>query len=163
MNRIPTLFALPLLGALLAACSGTDLPADGAGADGSTSIAAAAPVSWPVAPLIDDEGNVMPSDPTAVPADPGAQTRARRYATAAQAEQLEHVMKTRVITIDVGNEADAAQAIDMAVMFTFGLQAVQNVGNDAPVLVRGSDLRRAATLANRLQDHGYSRVFLVAP
>jgi hypothetical protein len=85
------------------------------------------------------------------------------YATAAQADQLEHAMKTRVISVDVGNGADAAHAVDMAVMFTFGLQAVQNEGNDAPVLVRGSDLRRAATLANRLQDHGYSRVFLVAP
>jgi hypothetical protein len=105
----------------------------------------------------------MPTDPTAVPADPGAQTRARMYATAAQADQLEHAMKTRVISIEVGNDADAAQAVDMAVMFTHGLQAVQNVGNDAPVMVRGSDLRRAATVANRLQEHGYSRVFLVAP
>jgi hypothetical protein len=116
-----------------------------------------------IAPLIDDEGNVMPTDPSAVPADPGAQTRARMYATAAQADQLEHAMKTRVISVDVGNEPDAAQAVDMAVMFAHGLQAVQNVGNDAPVLVRGADLRRAATVANRLQEHGYSRVFLVAP
>jgi hypothetical protein len=138
---------------LLTACGGenADAPAE----------SRAIPLT--IAPLIDDEGNVMPSDPSAVPADPGAQTRARMYATAAQADQLEHALKARVISVDVGNEADAAQAVDMAVMFAHGLQAVQNVGNDAPVLVRGADLRRAATVANRLQEHGYSRVFLVAP
>jgi hypothetical protein len=138
---------------LLAACGGETAsePAE----------ARATPLT--IAPLIDDDGNVMPTDPTAVPADPGAQTRARMYATAAQADQLKHAMKTRVISVDVGNEPDAAQAVDMAVMFAHGLQAVQNVGNDAPVMVRGADLRRAATVANRLQEHGYSRVFLVAP
>jgi hypothetical protein len=138
---------------LLAACGG----------ETASEPAEARAVPLTITPLIDDEGNVMPTDPTAVPADPGAQTRARMYATAAQADQLEHAMKTRVISIEVGNDADAAQAVDMAVMFTHGLQAVQNVGNDAPVMVRGSDLRRAATVANRLQEHGYSRVFLVAP
>ena len=138
---------------LLAACGG----------ETGSEPAEARAVPLTIAPLIDDEGNVMPTDPRAVPADPGAQTRARMYATAAQADQLEHAMKTRVISIEVGNDADAAQAVDMAVMFTHGLQAVQNVGNDAPVMVRGSDLRRAATVANRLQEHGYSRVFLVAP
>jgi hypothetical protein len=116
-----------------------------------------------IAPLIDEEGNVMPSDPSAVPVDPGAQTRARRYATAAQAEQLEHAMGGHVISIEVGNDADAAQAVDLAVMYAYVLETVQKVGNDAPVLVRGTDLRRAATLANRLQEHGYSRVFLVSP
>jgi hypothetical protein len=138
---------------LLAACGGETAsePAE----------ARATPLT--IAPLIDDDGNVMPTDPTAVPADPGAQTRARMYATAAQADQLEHALKARVISVDVGNEADAAQAVDMAVMFAHGLQAVQNVGNDAPVLVRGADLRRAATVVNRLQEYGYSRVFLVAP
>jgi hypothetical protein len=138
---------------LLAACGG----------DHPTAAAEARAMPLTIAPLIDDDGNVMPTDPTAVPADPGAQTRARMYATAAQADQLEHAMKTRVISIEVGNEPDAAQAVDMAVMFAHGLQAVQNVGNDAPVLVRGADLRRAATVVNRLQEHGYSRVFLVAP
>jgi hypothetical protein len=156
MKRTRTPFTLltatALATLLLAACGGNETDA----------VAETRAVPLTIAPLIDDEGNVMPSDPTAVPADPGAQTRTRMYATAAQAEQLEHAMKTRVISIEVGNEADAAQALDMAVMFTYGLQAVQNVGNDAPVLVRGRDLRRAATLANRLQDHGYSRVFLVA-
>lgn len=153
-TRLARLSALALSSALmLAACGGehTSEPAQ----------ARAMPLT--IAPLIDDEGNVMPSDPAAVPAEPASRTRAGTYATAAQAEQLEHAMKSRVISIEVGREADAALSVDLAVLITYGLQAAQNVGNDAPVLVRGADQRRAATVANRLQEHGYSRVFLVAP
>lgn len=141
----------------LAACGGGS---DGEPATDDRRTAAAAPV---IAPLLDDEGRVMPSDPAAVPADPGAHTRAGRYATPAQAEQLEHTMGSTAISTEVDSGGDAAAAADLAVLHVHGQQASHGLGNEAPVLVRGADLRLAAAVANRLQANGYTRVFLVTP
>jgi len=112
-----------------------------------------------ISPLLDENGNPMPSVPDAEPDDPGAQTRSRRYATAAQAEQLLHVMGARAVRIDAG--CCGADAVDVAVHVVRGVRAIEDLDADAPVMVHGTDQRLAATLANRLDEEGMKRVWLV--
>lgn len=114
-----------------------------------------------IAPLLDDEGRVMPSDPSALPADPGSRTLSGRYATAAQAEQLEAALPDAVISIAVADTPDGAAAVESAALLAHGLRAAHDLDRDVPVFVRGTDLRRAASVANRLQAEGFRRVFLV--
>ena len=140
---------------LLSACGGSSeadtRPWNGLGTAAST------------APLLDDDGAVMPSDPGVMPADAGAKTRAGRYASAAQADQLERALGESAIRTQVDGSFDAATNADMAVLTVYGLQAAHSLDHTAPVLVRGADLRLAAVVANRLQDNGFTRVFLVTP
>lgn len=165
MNRSnPTLAAaIPaaLLTALLAACGGTDVPpppADVAG--GRAAIAAAAPAGVePVAPLLADDGSVMPASPQAVPADAGARTRAGRYATPAQADQLEHALAGRIVRVEVSG-SDAA-AVDEAAGAVGERLAGLRLADDAPVLVDGRDLRSAAALVERLAQAGVTNTWLV--
>lgn len=145
------------LAVLLTACGGVAEPEARAQALAVPHTAAAV-----VAPLRDDEGRVLLTDSAAVPADPGARTRSERYATAAQAAQLEAAMGNLAIPITVDPGADAAGAVEVATGIVQGMQAAHDLGSDAPVLVRGSDLRLAATLANRLEEVGFSQVFLVS-
>jgi len=142
-----------LLPALLAACGGGAEPEVRAQALVATSV---------VAPLLDDEGRVQLSDSAAVPADPGARTRSARYATPAQAAQLEAALGARAIPVTVEAGPDGSTAVEVAAGIVFGLQAAHDLPSDAPVLVRGAELRLAATLANRLDDAGLSHVFLVS-
>lgn len=141
----------------LAACGG----GSESGAETGTAQVTTAPAI--TAPLLDDEGRVMPSDPAAVPADPGARTRAGRYATPAQAAQLEQTMGSTAISTPVDAGGDEAAAADLSVLVAYGLQAAHELDNHAPVLVRGANLRLAAVVANRLEANGFTRVFLVTP
>lgn len=143
--------------ALLAACGGAST-ADGPLA--ATQQAASARVT---APLLDNEGRPSPTDPAATPSDPGAQTLARRYATAAQASQLEAALQDGVVSVHVDSGPDAASAMELAALTVYGLQAAHNLDQHVPVLVRGTDLRLAAGTVNRLDAEGYTRVFLVVP
>jgi hypothetical protein len=116
-------------------------------------------VAQVISPLLADDGSVMPSDPRAVPMDHAARTRQQRYATAAQAEMLAHALRGDVIDLTVdccGNEA-----LELATLTAYGLQAAQDLPDSAPVFVRGADLRQAAHVADRLAEGGLSRVFLV--
>ncbi|MDP3223717.1 MAG: hypothetical protein Q8M96_11340, partial [Rubrivivax sp.] len=116
--------ALPWLmllsAALLPACGGDSGEAD----VHQTGTAAHVRV---VSALLDDEGRVMPSDPAAVPVDPGAKTRAGHYATAAQAEQLQRAMTTAAIATQVDSGVDATTAADLAVLTVYGLQAAHDL------------------------------------
>lgn len=164
LNRPTTALAgmalAALLAALLAGCGGgADTPSDTSTQQEGQARALAA--SQVIPPLLDDEGHVYPSGSTAVPADPGARTRSGRYATAAQADQLEHALGAQGIPVIVEAGSDAAAAVERAVLTVLGLQAALHLQPDVPVLVRGSDLRRVATLVNRLEESGFSRVFLV--
>ena len=141
--------------ACLAGCGGTAMD------DGTDSPQQARAMPTMIAPLLDDEGQPYPAQSAAVPADPGAETRAGLYATATQARQLEQALGNQVITLDVAAEGDGATAVDQATFMAFGLQAVHDLSSSAPILVRGRDLRLAAAAVNRLQAAGYSRVFLV--
>jgi hypothetical protein len=114
-----------------------------------------------IAPLLDDEGRVMPADPAAVPADPSARTRAGLYATEAQAAQVESVMAESALSVRVTPEGVAAGTVERALL---GLEQAVRAGSwpaSATLFVRGTDLRHAARAADRLHDAGYTRVFLV--
>ena len=95
------------------------------------------------------------------PADPGARTRAGRYASAAQARQLADALGADAIEIEVG--CCGAEAVEQAVGISWGLQAARDLPSQTPVLVRGNDLRLAAAAANRLADGGLTHVWLVTP
>lgn len=165
MNRSTPLrtSAVPtaLLAALLAACGGTDLPPPASDvADGRATVTAvAAGGSDPVPPLLADDGSVMPAAPQAVPADAAARTRAGRYATRAQAEQLEGAMAAGIVRIEV--RGSGADAVDAAVGMVRGLLAGRQLADDAPVLIEGGDLRSAAALVDRLAANGVSNTWLV--
>lgn len=133
---------------LLAACGGGDPE--------QALLLAETPV---VAPLLDNEGLPNASDPRAVPADPAARTRLGLYATREQADQL--VLARGFGVIDVVLECCDPEDVDRTFGLVWGLQAGFNLPDDAPVLIRGKDLRRAASVVNDLLTSGMSQVFLV--
>lgn len=121
----------------------------------------AAPISsaTPTPGLIADDGHLRPSVPEAMPADAGARTRSGRYALRTQAVALDFERRGDVVWVDAGccGFDDAPSARDIV----HRLRATAEVSPDAPVLVQGADLRRAALVANRLEEEGERRVFLV--
>lgn len=146
--------ALALLAVLLAACGG-DPDAD-AGADADSVVEARA------LPLLDDEGQLMPSLSAAEPRDPGARTRERRYAGAPQARALEAALGHDMISLRVERLGDDdTRSVELAVMTAYALQAAHDVHSSAPVLVHGDDLRLAARVADRLAANGFRQVVLV--
>jgi hypothetical protein len=155
----------PVLVAVLAACGGGSGGAGGAGDAAATAAAppgiAAPSTVQPLSPLLDDEGNLAPSDPAAVPSDPAARTRAGRYATAAQARALEVALDQRVLRTVVEPAANQADAVALAVHLTYALQAAHDLPSSAPVLVQGADARLVAIVADRLADDGFTRVIAV--
>ena len=153
MNRTPTLLAQLLLSALLVACGGTERPAEGA------SITTAALASWPVAPLVADDGSVLPTAPQAVPTDPGAHTRAGRYASPAQAAQLERALGSGLVRVAV--RGSGAEAVEEGEGQVRRLLAAMDLPASAPVLIEGADQRTAAALVNRLASHGVDNTWLV--
>lgn len=151
-----------VLSAALAACGG------GAGPSADLAAANAVPASTPTAqavrsltPLLDDDGNLVPSDPSAVPSDPAARTRAGRYATEAQAHALEVALDQRVLRTVVEPQANQADAVALAVYLTYALQAAHDLPSSTPVLVHGADARLVAIVADRLADDGFTRVVAV--
>jgi hypothetical protein len=132
------------------------------GADSTDHRRGEAAVATPViAPLINDDGSVSPSDPRAVPADAAAWHRSGLYATAAQARQLVDALGDDVLQIRV--ECCGIDAVDQATGMAWGLQAAHSLPPDTPVLVSGLDLRLAAATANRLASGGLTHVWLVTP
>ncbi len=157
MNRhLSRLSILPLLaGIFMAACDGTE---DHSSA--SPAARAAAPAAeTTTTTLLDDNGLPMPADPRTVPGDAGARTRSGKYASAAQAEQLERALADAVIRVDI--ECCGLDGAEQALGIAYGMQAAHDLPNSAPVLVRSADLRLGAAIANRLSDIGYSQVWLV--
>jgi len=144
--------------ACISACGGgggdaTD--AEGPGSDAPAEVRAVESFSR----LLADDGSIMPSAPTTVPADPAAHTRAGRYASSHQAAELERALGEGVIRVDV--ECCGPERVDEAVGIAYGVQAAADLPNSAPVLVRAADLRLGAVAANRLSDAGFSSVWLV--
>ena len=163
-----------VLAAVLAACGGGDAGVDGSVVDVKTDTAvasagptvrasakAAARAVKPLQPLLDDDGNLAPSIPGAVPTDHAARTRAGHYATEAQAQALELALGPRVVRTEVEPQADPSDAVGLAVYLTYTWLAVHNLPLSALVLVRGADARLVATFANRLADDGFTRVVTV--
>jgi len=139
-------------------CSGVFLGACGAGQLGqledSELLAEAATVQI-VTPLLDDVGQVMPSDPQAIPADVSARTSAGRYATSAQARALQSALGSdiRIVEVSCCDEDTVEQAV---------AQAFAERATAGAVLVSGSDMRRAAAVVERFNDLGLERVWLVS-
>ena len=126
------------------------------GSDEVPTAALEAHASLLAAPLLDDDGRVVPSSPMLLPADTGARTRNGQYASGLQAAELDRALRGGVLHVVV-DEGGADQAVGIA----RGLQAAHDLPDSAPVLVRGSSLREAAAVADRLADEGMTRVFLV--
>lgn len=152
-GTVATLLATALAVGVVA-CGGLEEDAAVAARDAQAALSAVPPSG-----LIDDHGGVRPSLPEAVPADPGARTRAGRYALLEQAKALDFERRGDVVWLDVA--CCGLDAADTYVGIAQGLRAAADVSSDAPVLVKGSDLRLAAFVANRLEEQGERRVFLV--
>ncbi|KNZ31463.1 MAG: hypothetical protein AD742_15730 [Methylibium sp. NZG] len=114
-----------------------------------------------VSPLFADDGSVMPSPPSLTPADPQAHTRAGRYATEAQAEQLESALGNRSISTVVNLGDNEPTVVEEAVSLALMHQSAHGLSLEAPVLVRVRDLRLAAATADSLADLGFRTVFVV--
>jgi hypothetical protein len=139
-----------LVGACVSACGGGDHAAESSPANGGAEV---------VSTLLADDGSSLPSAPDTVPADPAARTKAARYASSQQAEQLERALGEGALHVVV--ECCGVERVDQAIGIAQGLQAARDLPNSAPVLVRAADLRLGAVAANRLADAGYSQVWLV--
>jgi len=156
----PHLLTHALLTGLVAACmsacgGGTAADSDGTGGDTKPVLSGADSFST----LLADDGSIMPSDPNTVPADQAARTRAGRYASSRQAEQLERALGDGVIRVNV--ECCGVEGLDRAIGIAYGVQAAGDLPASAPVLVRSADLRLGAVAANQLAEAGYGNVWLV--
>lgn len=155
MTRPAVPLSMTVLIVLLAACGGADtLPERLAAPDRQAT-------AWPIAPLIADDGSLMPSSPEAVPADAGARTQAGRYATPAQAAQIAQALGSALVRVAV--HGSGAAAVEEAAGIVFGQMAAADLPRSAPVLIDGADLRSAAALVDRLAAQGLSQVWLVTP
>jgi hypothetical protein len=111
-----------------------------------------------VPPLLDDEGESMPS--AVRPSDAGAWTTNGRYATAAQARQLARSLGDELLQVEV--ECCGEAAVDTAAGIVWALQAAQNPPSARTyVLVQGRDERLAAATIDRLLQGGLRDVWLV--
>lgn len=153
MGTAATLLAASL-SANVVACGGLEED----GADVAQDVRAAL-MAAPPPGLIADDGSLRPSLPHAVPADPGARTRAGHYALLEQARALDLERRGDVVWLDAN--CCGTDAGDSVVGIVQGLRLTTDVSPDAPVLVQGTDLRLAAFLADRLEEGGEHRVFLV--
>jgi len=137
-------------------CSGMFLAACGAGQLEDSELLAESAAVPVVTPLLDDVGQVMPSDPQAIPADVSARTRAGRYATSAQARVLRNALGSDLRMVEVA--CCAEDALKHAVAQAFAGRATVEA-----VLVSGSDMRLAAAAVERFNDLNQSARFLARP
>jgi hypothetical protein len=133
------------------------LPGCGGGSEAGVAGSAGVARAW--APLLDDEGGTMPTDPSALPADPAARALAARHASAEQAAALDAALPGGVLPVEV----DAPGSEDQAIAIAQAVQASLDLRGDAPVLVRGADARAVARTADQLVALGHSRVWAVTP
>lgn len=144
------------LSILLAACGGAQ--AEPGAAPPSAPASAA---SFDNAPLLADDGSMLPPQAAAVPTDRGAHTREGHYATRRQAATLQDAYGANLLMVDVG--CCGREGIDLAISIAHGMQSQRDLPDSAPVLVRSADLRLGAMAADRLTTMGHSRVWLVTP
>ena len=127
--------------------------------------------------LLDDDGQPQRALADAEPADPSVRTLTGHYATANQADALQAALGSGAINAHVGRgynddardakdardarDARVAKVIATAVQDVRNKQAAGGLDRRAVVLLRADDLRLGAAVAERLEDEGYERVFLV--
>jgi hypothetical protein len=125
----------------------------------ATQQAQTTPASAPPPGLLAADGSPRPSLPEAAPADPAVRTQGGHYALAEQAVALDFERRGDVVWVDPA--CCGLDAADSLREILKGLRASAEVSSDAPVLVKGADLRLAAHVVNRLEEEGERRVFLV--
>ena len=153
------------LAALLVACGGSN---------DHEALSRANPQQQIAPTLLDDDGQPQLALAAAEPADPSARTLTGHYATAEQADALQAALGSHAISAHVGRgdnegakdsgdarDAGDANVIAAAVRDVRNKQTAIGFGCRTAVLLRADDLRLAAAVAERLQDEGYERVFLV--
>jgi hypothetical protein len=104
-------------------------------------------------------GAASPQAASAEPTDRGARTRQGLYLTAEQARALAQRLDDRLVIVEA--RCCGFEAAELDALIAFGVQAAANLGNEAPFVVRGSDQRQAAAVANRLAELGAKQVHLV--
>jgi hypothetical protein len=112
--------------------------------------------------LIGANGAALPPLPEAVPRERSHRTRAGLYATREQAEDLDGDRAGEVIWLELA--CDGPSAIEQAQDTVATERDARALERDTPVLLSAqADACRAsaAWLADRLDDLGHSRVFLV--
>lgn len=107
--------------------------------------------------LLDDDGGVLPADPRALPADGVPVIRGQRYATAAQAADLQRMRGYDVRRIEV------ACCGDVAVARALDAVAGGSAGLPYAVFVSGTDGQVGAAVVERLVTAGLDRVWWVSP
>lgn len=172
MHPIPRPAAWPLataalvaFAALLVACGGSN---------DHEPLSRATPQQLITPTLLDDDGQPQRALADAEPADPSVRTLTGHYATANQADALQAALGSRAINAHVGRgynddardakdarDARVANVIATAVQDVRNKQAAGGLDRRAVVLLRADDLRLGAAVAERLEDEGYERVFLV--
>lgn len=140
-----------LLGAL-GACGGFDADA------GQPFDLATLPLAGGTSPLFDDEGRLQAPPPAPQPERADAATGIGRQTTRARAETIDQVLAGGVTWIDAG----CCSSVDEAAGLAVALVVAHDLDADAPVFVTGADPRQASAVADRLDQHGYTRVFVVA-
>ncbi|MFN7642930.1 MAG: hypothetical protein ACK5PW_07575 [Burkholderiales bacterium] len=132
--------------------------------------AAPAAASSPAVPMLADPGSekaiasvlAAPRVARGSPfVDTGAVTRLGLYASPEQAARVLAARPGAALRVKV--DRGGSDEAELAVRIVWGEQAAADLPNAVPVFVTGPDLRLAATVVDRLQDSGLTRVFLVGP
>lgn len=98
-------------------------------------------------------------DPQAVPWDEHARTRPGLYLTSEQAEAFYAQLQGDAAWVRA--DCCGPDLIKVAVGTVQGLVAAKNLDRHAPVFVDGENLPQAARVVDRLDEDGYTRVYLV--
>ncbi len=101
------------------------------------------------------------NNPAAEPHEAEAHTLAGRYLRSAEADALAARRRGAVVWVVV--PCCGPEHRETAILSAFGMQAAQNLPDDVPFLVGGTNLREAAVVADRLTRGGLPRVVLVTP
>lgn len=155
------LVAPVLVAGALAGC-GVQPAANGSGGDAGSTSAAATPAAEPASDAAVAVAKSLPRADKASPFDdPGAVTRLGLYATPEEAARVMAARPGGALRVKVDRGGDEAAAL--AVNLVWGEQAAADLPKAAPVFVTGEDLRLAATVVDRLEEGGLTRVYLVGP
>jgi hypothetical protein len=134
----------------------------GSGGDAGSPSAATAAAAEPASDAAVAFAKSLPRADKASPFDDsGAVTRLGLYATPDEAARVLAARPGGALRVKVDRGGDEAAAL--AVNLVWGEQAASDLPRSAPVFVTGDDLRLAATVVDRLEEGGLTRVYLVGP
>ena len=153
---MPRYFTLLRVAGVTTVCTSLLLTSCGGGGDDNVS-ASTTDAPLIAGTLLDDDGGVMPSDPRVVSTAMAPIASAQRYATSAQARDLQRSLSDGVRWIEV------ACCDDAAVMQAISAALAQDADRRPAVFVSGADASLGAMVVNRLLAAGLDRVWWVSP